>query len=52
MKKFMQVRRDTSLEWTKYNPILLEGQFGFATDTKVLKLGDGRTRWNSLIPVF
>lgn len=50
-------RRDTAANWTASNPILLEGQFGYETDTYTdsgsiryykFKLGDGVTAWNSL----
>jgi hypothetical protein len=41
-------RRDTSANWTKNNPILGEGECGYATDLRRTKHGDGTTRWNSL----
>lgn len=53
-------RRGTAAQWTANNPVLLEGQFGFETDTFTLsggkriyqaKFGDGVTAWNSL-PYF
>lgn len=43
-----QFRRDTSARWTSINPILLEGEIGFETDTKLRKMGDGVNRWNNL----
>lgn len=36
-----QFRRDTSARWTEINPILLEGEIGVETDTKLRKMGDG-----------
>ena len=44
----IQVRQDTSARWASINPILLAGEFGYATDTKILKKGDGTTTWNNL----
>lgn len=44
----IQFRRDTSANWTKYNPILMEGEVGYETDTKKRKIGDGTNSWNNL----
>lgn len=44
----IQFRRGTAAEWTSYNPILYPGEFGHETDTRLFKIGDGSTRWNSL----
>ena len=41
-------RRDTASNWTSNNPTLLDGEFGWETDTKKLKIGDGSTAWQSL----
>jgi len=43
-----QLRKDTSTNWTANNPILLEGEFGFESDTGKLKIGDGVTDWVTL----
>lgn len=45
----LQVRRDTSANWEAENPILEEGEIGFATDAKAEKIGDGVTPWNNLL---
>lgn len=42
------LRRGTAAEWTSTNPILASGEFGYETDTKKLKIGDGSTAWTSL----
>lgn len=42
--------RGTSAEWTAANPILGEGEMGYAIDTKILKIGDGVSAW-SFLPV-
>lgn len=44
----IKLRRDTAANWTSANPVLALGEFGFETDTKRFKLGDGSTAYNSL----
>jgi hypothetical protein len=44
----IQVRRDTSANWSSINPVLSLGEPGFETDTNKLKLGDGTSTWTSL----
>lgn len=44
----IQLRRDSSTDWTSNNPTLALGEPGFETDTLKLKVGDGATAWNSL----
>lgn len=44
----IQLRRDTSTRWREVNPILMEGEVGFETDTRLRKIGDGVNRWNDL----
>src|SRR6056297_2143982 len=41
-------RRDSSANWTSANPILELGEFGFETDTRLLKIGNGADAWDSL----
>ena len=41
-------RRDTASNWTSNNPTLLAGEWGYETDTKKFKIGDGSTAWQSL----
>jgi hypothetical protein len=48
----IQARHDTAANWTSVNPVLALGEFGFETDTKKMKLGDGSTAWNSLGYLF
>ena len=48
IKVRMQQRRDTAAGWVSANPVLLNGELGFETDTYKYKLGDGSTAWNSL----
>ena len=44
----IMLRRDTAANWTSVNPILNAGEPGFEIDTLKLKIGDGRTAWNTL----
>lgn len=44
----IQSRSDTAANWTTVNPVLLAGEWGYETDTKRKKLGDGSTAWTSL----
>lgn len=43
-----KLRRDSSRRWARLNPILLEGEPGFETNTGRLKIGDGSLHWNDL----
>lgn len=43
-----QIRRDVSGEWVRANPVLLDGEIGYETDTHRLKIGDGSTAWDDL----
>lgn len=44
----IQLRRDTSANWTSANPVLRAGEAGIETDTLKIKIGDGSTAWNSI----
>jgi len=44
----IQLRRGTAAQWTSANPTLSAGEFGFETDTRQYKIGDGTTAWTSL----
>lgn len=41
-------RKDTAANWATANPVLAEGEFGFETDTRKWKVGNGATTWNSM----
>lgn len=49
MADIIQLRRDTAANWTTANPILAQGEVGFETNTRKLKVGDGTTAWTSLL---
>ena len=38
----------TASEWSEQNPVLLPGQFGYDTTSKIAKIGDGSTAWANL----
>ena len=44
----IQLRRDTTANWTSVNPTLASGEFGLETDTDQFKVGDDTTAWASL----
>ena len=44
----VQVRRDTSSNWTSSNPTLASGEIGFETNTGKFKIGTGSATWASL----
>lgn len=44
----IQLRRDTTANWTSVNPILADGEEGFEINTRKRKVGDGVTAWNDL----
>ena len=44
----IQLRRDSSADWTTINPVLSEGEVGFETNTGKFKIGNGSTAWSGL----
>jgi hypothetical protein len=44
----IQVRRDSSANWTAKNPVLAAGEWGLELDTTKLKIGNGTQDWQSL----
>ena len=43
-----KLKRGTLARWAEVNPILEQGEPGFAYDANLLKIGDGATAWNDL----
>jgi hypothetical protein len=43
-----QQRRDTEANWVSSGKILAPGEIGFATDSKIIKMGDGVNTWDNL----
>lgn len=48
MPSRIQLRRDTSTNWSLTNPILAAGEPGLEVDTGLIKYGDGTQNWSSL----
>ena len=48
IKTRFKIRHGTSADWEKANPILLEGEPAYATDTNTYKIGDGIRHWLEL----
>lgn len=44
----IQIRRDTTANWTAKNPVLAQGELGLDLTTKQFKIGDGVTNWSTL----
>ena len=44
----LQLRNDTTTNWTALNPVLALGEFGYDSVLKQHKIGDGVTHWLSL----
>jgi hypothetical protein len=44
----IKLRRGTESEWSESNPILGLGEYGYETDTRKSKVGDGTTAWTDL----
>lgn len=42
------LRRDSSENWNDANPILLDGEPGYETDTGKMKIGNGSNSWSDL----
>ena len=44
----IQVRRDTSDNWTTANPVLAAGEIGYITDLRMAKIGNGSSAFTDL----
>jgi hypothetical protein len=44
----IKFKRGSALRWSQINIILADGEPGYEEDTGRLKVGDGKTPWNSL----
>lgn len=47
-RRIIPLGHGTAAEWTYANPILKDGEVGIETDTRLEKVGNGFTDWNSL----
>lgn len=48
LKARIQFKKDTSEAWRINNPVLLDGEAGYESDTNLMKVGDGIHRWLEL----
>lgn len=48
LKARIQLKKDTSEAWRINNPVLLDGEAGYESDTNLMKIGDGIHRWLEL----
>lgn len=48
----IQNKIDTKSNWESENPILLSGEIGIIQDTNEFKIGDGKTPFNLLEPIY
>lgn len=44
----IRLKRDTKANWESNDPVLLLGEPGVETDTKMIKVGDGTSTWLNL----
>lgn len=51
IKTTFKLRRGLLQTWMEKNPILAEGEPGWAIDAEILKIGDGVTPWTNLSAV-
>ncbi len=47
----IRIKRGTTSQWNSSTTPLLGGELGYDTVTKTIKIGDGTTLWNSLLPL-
>ena len=48
MANKIQIRRDTTANWTASNPILSQGELGLDTTLNKMKIGNGTSQWSAL----
>lgn len=48
LKARIQLKKDISEAWRINNPVLLDGEAGYESDTNLMKVGDGIHRWLEL----
>ena len=48
MANKIQIRRDTTANWTASNPILSQGELGLDTTLNKMKIGNGTSHWSAL----
>lgn len=48
LKARIKIRSATAAQWASANPVLLAGEIVLETDTKIIRVGDGTTAFNTL----
>ena len=48
MANKIQIRRDTTANWSVNDPILSQGELGLDTTLNKIKIGDGTSNWSDL----
>ena len=48
LKARIRLKKDPSEAWRINNPVLLDGEAGYESDTNLMKVGDGVHRWLEL----
>lgn len=48
----IKLRRDTAANWASEDPVLAQGEPGYDTTNKILKIGDGTTIWSLLPSIY
>lgn len=48
VKTTFKLKRGTAERWEELNPVLAQGEPGFAYDVNILKIGNGVDPWNKL----
>ena len=43
-----KIRRDSTLNWSTYDPVLQEGEIGLDTTLNKIKIGNGNSHWTTL----
>jgi len=47
----IQLRNDSAVNWTQFNPVMAIGEVGIDTTNNQFRIGDGTTAWNALTPI-
>jgi len=47
----IQLRNDSAVNWTQYNPVMAIGEVGIDTTNNQFRIGDGTSTWSALTPI-
>lgn len=51
LNTIFRLKRGTAARWAELNPVLQQGEPGFAYDEGILKIGNGTSTWNELVEI-